>query len=55
MLAGELQEPALEANVTQIDDVLAVVLETTDDVSVLRSSGPLDARLLDGVRRSAQV
>jgi uncharacterized membrane protein YcaP (DUF421 family) len=39
-----------EAGVTNIDDVLAVVMETTGDVSVLTGSGPLDARLLAGVR-----
>ncbi len=44
-----------EANVTQMDAVLAVVLETTGDVSVLHGSGPLDERLLDGVRRNARA
>lgn len=39
-----------EANVTQMDDVLAVVLETTGDVSVLHGDGPLDDRLLATVR-----
>lgn len=42
-----------EANVTHLDDVLAVVLETTGDVSVLHGGGPLDERLLDTVRRRA--
>ena len=38
-----------EANVTDYDQVLAVVLETTGDISVLHGYGPLDERLLDGV------
>lgn len=42
-----------EANVTNLDDVLAVVLETTGDVSVLQGDGPLDERLLNTVRRRA--
>lgn len=41
-----------EANVTHMDDVLAVVLETTGDVSVLHGDGPLDDRLLEGVHLS---
>lgn len=41
-----------EANVTRMDDVLAVVLETTGDVSVIHGDGPLDDRLLGGVRTS---
>lgn len=40
-----------EANVTDVDQVLAVVLEQTGDVSVLHGVGPLDDRLLLGVRR----
>lgn len=39
-----------EANVTDLGQVLAVVLETTGDISVLHGDGPLDERLLDGVR-----
>jgi uncharacterized membrane protein YcaP (DUF421 family) len=38
------------ANVCRPGDVLAVVLETTGDVSVLQGHGPLDPRMLDGVR-----
>lgn len=38
------------ANVLRPENVLAVVLETTGDVSVLQGRGPLDPRLLDGVR-----
>jgi len=38
-----------EANVTRLDQVLAVVLETTGDISVLHGEGDLAAELLDGV------
>ena len=38
-----------EANVTNLDQVLAVVLETTGDISVLHGDGPLDETLLGGV------
>ena len=38
------------AGVTDVGAVLAVVLETTGDVSVLQGDGPIDAALLDGVR-----
>lgn len=38
-----------EANVTQYDQILAVVLETTGDVSVLHGEGPLEPGLLEGV------
>ncbi len=38
-----------EANVTNVDQVLAVVLETTGDISVLHGDGPLDETLLEGV------
>lgn len=41
-----------EANVTRLDQVLAVVLETTGDISVLHGDGELDVRMLDGVRTS---
>ncbi len=40
-----------EANVTRWDQVLAVVFETTGDISVLHGDGPLEASLLEGVRR----
>lgn len=43
------------ANVASLDDVLAVVLETTGDVSVLHGPGPLDERLLAGVRTTART
>ncbi len=39
-----------EANVTDLDQVLAVVLETTGDISVLHGDGPLDEQLLAGIR-----
>lgn len=42
-----------EANVTRWDQVLAVVFETTGDISVLHGDGPLDESLLEGVRRPA--
>ncbi len=38
-----------EANVTRLDQVLAVVLETTGDISVLHGEGPLEGLLLEGV------
>ena len=38
-----------EANVTDLSQVLAVVLETTGDTSVLHGAGPLDDALLPGV------
>lgn len=38
------------ANVTGPGQILAVVLETTGDVSVLHGDGPLDPELLNGVR-----
>lgn len=39
-----------EANVTDLAQVLAVVLETTGDVSVLHGDGPLDEMMLEEVR-----
>ena len=39
-----------EANVTDRSQVLAVVLESTGDISVLHGEGPLDMGLFDGVR-----
>ncbi len=43
------------AGVTDLDDVLAVVMETTGDVSVITGPGPLDERLLDGVRGASEA
>jgi len=42
-----------EANVTSLDQVLAVVFETTGDISVLHGDDGLDQVLLEGVRRPA--
>lgn len=45
-----------EANVLDLDQVRAVVLETTGDISVLHSADSeqrLESQLLDGVRRGA--
>ncbi len=39
-----------EANVTHLSQVMAVVLESTGDVSVLHGSGDLDPRLMRGVQ-----
>jgi uncharacterized membrane protein YcaP (DUF421 family) len=38
------------AGVTDPDEVLAVVFETTAEISVLQGDGPVDRRLLEGVR-----
>jgi len=40
-----------EANVTDLQQVLAVIIETTGDISVLHGEGPLDETLLEGVSR----
>ncbi len=40
-----------QSNVHRIDEVIAVVLETTGDVSVIHGDGPLDAELYDDVRQ----
>ncbi|MDW3212587.1 MAG: DUF421 domain-containing protein [Ilumatobacteraceae bacterium] len=39
-----------EANAIRLDQVRAVVLESTGDVTVLHGDGPIDDLLLDGVR-----
>lgn len=44
-----------EANVTERSQILAVVLETTGDVSVLHGEGPLDPTLLQGVRDGDKI
>lgn len=41
-----------EANVSNIDNVRAVVLETTGDISILHGDGKLDPRLFEGVKNS---
>lgn len=41
-----------EANAIQLDDVLAVVVETTGDISVLHQTGDdctIDPKLMEGV------
>jgi len=40
-----------QANVHRMDEVIAVVLETTGDVSVLHGEGQLDPELYDNIRR----
>lgn len=65
MREGEFQEDALrqhrvarqdviaklrEANVLRLEDVRAVVLEVTGDISVLHGEGPVDDILLEEVR-----
>jgi len=52
--AGDLRAKLREANVVSLDQVEAVVMETTGDISVLHAppEGPsLDSQLLAGVRR----
>jgi len=39
-----------ESNVVHLDQVLAVVLESTGDVGILHGEGPIDEPLLAGVR-----
>lgn len=65
MREGELLEAALdasrvtrtdviaklrEANVLRLDQVRAVVLETTGDISVMQGDGPLDDILMNDIR-----
>ena len=40
-----------QSNVHRMDEVIAVVLETTGDISVIHGQGPLDAALFDNVRQ----
>lgn len=40
-----------EANVLRMQDVCAVVLETTGDISVLHGEHPIDPVILEGLRR----
>lgn len=47
----DLRAKLREANVLQLSEVRAVVLETTGDVSVLHGDADLDDWLLDGVSR----
>lgn len=48
---SDLRAKLRENGVADLDDVLAIVLETTGTVSVMQGDGPLDERLLEGVRR----
>jgi hypothetical protein len=48
----DLQARLREAAVVDTSSVLAVVLETTGDISVMQGEGPLDPALLEGVRGS---
>lgn len=49
---ADLRAKLREANITDADrEILAVVLETTGDISVLSGDGPLDPTLLEGIRR----
>lgn len=50
----DLRSHLRAANVLGLSDVRAVVLETTGDVNVLRGAGPLDERLLEGVRQRVE-
>lgn len=47
---GDVRAKLREANVLSYDQVHAVVLETTGDISVLHGEGPLDPDLLRDVR-----
>lgn len=47
---GDILAKLRQSNVMSFDDVRAVVLETTGDISVLHGSGPLHDELLTGVR-----
>lgn len=49
--SADLRAKLREANITDPDEILAVVFETTGEISVLAGDGPLDPSLLDGVRR----
>jgi uncharacterized membrane protein YcaP (DUF421 family) len=48
---ADLRAKLREAGVLRLDQVRAVVFETTGDVTVLQGDGPYDASLLEGVRR----
>ncbi len=53
---AELFSQLRQAGVTRLDEVLAVVMETTGEVSVVKSGGDggeLEAWVLDGVRQPA--
>ncbi len=50
MTEADLRSRLRGANVLRPEQVHAVVLETTGDVSVLHGDAPLDPRMLEGVR-----
>ena len=52
---GEVWAALRQAGVLRREDVRAVVLETTGDLSVLSGDGRLDDELLDGVRGGEHV
>ena len=52
---GDVWAKLREANVTRYDQILAVVLETTGDISVLHGEGPLEPGLLEGVEDSDRL
>ncbi len=51
----ELYGQLRSAGVTRLEQVTAVVLETTGDLSVLTDAPPIDAVLLDGVRGAERL
>lgn len=53
--SSEVSAALRRAGVLRLQDVRAVVMETTGDLSVLTGEGPLDAQLLDGVRGREHV
>lgn len=53
--ADDVRAKLREANVLRLDDVRAVVLETTGDISVLHGDAELEPALLDGVRDADRV
>ncbi len=53
--AGDIFAKLREANVLRLEDVRAVVLESTGDISVLHGSDDVDQEILDGVRQGHAV
>ncbi|MGB7755341.1 MAG: YetF domain-containing protein [Salinisphaera sp.] len=52
---GDLNSKLRLAGITHPDQVLAVILESTGDVSVLRRGEPVDPRLFEDVRDSDRI
>ncbi|NNF63879.1 MAG: DUF421 domain-containing protein [Acidimicrobiia bacterium] len=48
---SDIREKLREANVLRVEDIKAVVFETTGDISVLHGEGELAEELLEGVSR----